>query len=961
MSRPEGLRRLAGLHLFLDSRIARRIFRVLLVAALLPTALAGVLVYRTFDAREEAQARHEAKVRLKQMGLRLFDRLEAARTTLAVHAAGSDWRSPPVLESRGKTHLLGVRTVAADSMRLPPPPLAWHVPGPTDGSHDSAQDGPRAGVREVARAASVQLALLDDTGRAWWLAEVAPEYLWSDFRGDGAGAGLCVLGPAGERLFCPLGPPAAEAAAEWPLFMRSEFGTADWRIVGPRLAPRGEVGEEGGRAMPLARVVALALAGTLILAALLGLAMVRRTLVPLERLTAGTRALAQGDHGARVDLPAGDEFGELAASLNGMAARIERQISALEVQAAVDRKILDGSPLEIIFRRVLARLAQLAPCAHVAIVARDVASGEWRLHVDDPTCTPRPLAPGGDAWQTSADGLAGHCRLADETPAWLQRAFALATGRPPEAGAALCWVPALWREEPVALLLLCAPQRLALADADVREVETLRDRVAIALASAAREHHLVERAVRDSLTGLLNRNGLHDACDQRLALPSTGEVPAPFNVLLIDLDGFKEVNDTLGHPVGDAVLRAVSDRIGGRLPAGATLARIGGDEFVVLQPGPVDGAEGLAEALCNLVAQPIAHREHVVHLGASVGIASHPADAIDRDELLRRADVAMYAAKAAGRGRWRRYADTMDAQATERAWITRELRAALQHGSASSLELHYQPRVDPRDGHVSSTEALVRWAHPERGAIAPMRFVPVAEETGLIDALGSFVLHAAMAQQRRWRDAGVASGRVAVNVSARQLRDSGFTAGVLSALEQHGLRPADLELEITESLFAGDAASVQRALQPLREQGVWVALDDFGTGYSSLSALQSLPIDVLKIDRSFVIELGLRDSAQAVVRSIIALARALGKRVVAEGVETPEQERHLLALGCDEFQGYLYARPMPPTPFEARVAAGFFSASAAADAAAGAEPAAGPERAGDTDGHGQRAEVLAPA
>ncbi len=956
MSRPEGLRRLAGLHLFLDSRIARRIFRVLLVAALLPTALAGALVYRTFEAREEAQARHEAKVRLKQMGLRLFDRLDAARTTLAVHAAGSDWRSPPVLESRGKTHLVGVRTVAADAMRSPPPPLSWQVPQAPEGRHDRPHDR----AHDVARAASVQLALLDETGQAWWLADVAPEYLWSDFRGDGAAAGLCVLGPAGERLYCPLGPPGAEAAAEWPLFMRSEFGAADWRIVGPRLATRSG---EAGDAMPLARVVALTLAGTLILAALLGLAMVRRTLVPLERLTAGTRALAQGDHGARVDLPAGDEFGELATSLNGMAARIERQISALEVQAAVDRKILDGSPLEIIFRRVLARLAQLGHGAHVAIVARDVASGEWRLHVGDPACAPQPLAPGGDAWQTSADGLAGHCRLAGETPAWLQRAYALATGRPPEVGAALCWVPALWREEPVALLLLCAPARLALDEVDVREVETLRDRVAIALASAAREHHLVERAVRDSLTGLLNRNGLHDACDQRLAAPPTGEQPPAFNVLLIDLDGFKEVNDTLGHPVGDAVLRAVADRLGSRLPEGATLARIGGDEFVVLQPGPADAAEGLAEALCNLVAQPISHREHVVHLGASVGIASHPADATDLDELLRRADVAMYAAKAAGRGRWRRYADNMDAQATERAWITRELRVALEQGAATSLELHYQPRVDPRDGHVSSTEALVRWTHPERGAIAPMRFVPVAEETGLIDALGRFVLHAALGQQRRWRDAGIGSGRVAVNVSARQLRDPGFTAAVLSALQQHGLQPADLELEITESLFAGDAASVQRALQPLREQGVWVALDDFGTGYSSLSALQSLPIDVLKIDRSFVIELGVRDSAQAVVRSIVALARALGKRVVAEGVETPEQERHLLVLGCDEFQGYLYARPLPPAPFEARVAAGFISATAAADAASGAERTDGAERAeraGTNEGRGQRTEALAP-
>jgi len=900
MSRLPGLRRLTGLQLFLDSRIARRIFRVLLFAALLPTALAGALLYRTFDAREEALARQEARDHLKQMGLRLFDRIDAARTTLAVHATGTDWRSPPALEPRGKVHLIGVRTVSAALLPEAPPLLSWRA--------------------EAGRPTEVQIALRDETGEAWWLADLATDYLWSDFRGEGAAHGLCVTDTAGAPLFCPAGRPPADEAAEWRLFLGGEFGAADWRILGPRQVQRaGEAG--AGGPMPLAKVVALALSGTLIFAALLGLAMVRRTLVPLERLTAGTRALAQGQHAARVDLPAGDEFGELAASLNSMAARIERQLSALEVQAHIDRKILDGAPLVTILAQVLGRLRQLAPGASAAIVARDVVDGQWRLHLADPALPPQPLSPGNDAWHGAA-----HAEPDLATRGWASEAFTWATGRAPAAGAALHWVPALWRDEPVAGLLLCAQAPLALDEAMRHELETLRDRVAIAQAAAAREHHLVERAVRDSLTGLLNRNGLHDACDHRLAPPPGGGAAAPFNVLLVDLDGFKEVNDTLGHPVGDAVLHAVSERLRGHLPPGATLARVGGDEFVVLQPGRADVAEALAEALCELVAMPIAHREHVIHLGASVGISSHPADATDRDELLRRADVAMYAAKSAGRGRWRRYADAMDAQATERAWITRELRNVLeqvtQH-SGGALSLHYQPRIDPRDGRVSSTEALVRWTHPERGSIAPMRFVPVAEDTGLIERLGAFVLDAALAQQRRWRDAGIASGRVAVNVSARQLRDPGFGAAVLAALQRHGLAPADLELEITESLFAGDAQSVQRALQPLRAQGVWVALDDFGTGYSSLSALQSLPIDVLKIDRSFVIDLGVRDSAQAVVRSVIALARALGKHVVAEGVETAEQERHLLALGCDEFQGYLYARPLPPGPFEQRVAEGF--------------------------------------
>ncbi|MFO1267337.1 MAG: diguanylate cyclase [Rubrivivax sp.] len=388
------------------------------------------------------------------------------------------------------------------------------------------------------------------------------------------------------------------------------------------------------------------------------------------------------------------------------------------------------------------------------------------------------------------------------------------------------------------------------AAAVVHELPTLRDRVALALAAAAREHHLVERAVRDSLTGLLNRNGLHDACDRRLAAGRSAAVPAaaaaaPFNVLLVDLDGFKEVNDTLGHAVGDAVLRAVADRLHGALPAGATLARAGGDEFVVLHEGTADEAERLAEALCSLAARPIAHREHVVQLGASVGIASlgetrsgpdttgnEPAlerdAAAERDELLRRADVAMYAAKTAGRG-WRRYVDTMDAEAIERAWITRELRRALDQGA---LEVHYQPRVDPRDGHVSSSEALVRWTHAERGPISPTRFVPVAEDNGLIGRLGSFVLDAALARAAagatRARRAGASpstSRRASCATKVRR-RHPRRARAARPGPGGAGTRDHREPLRRRRGERAARAAA-------LRERGVWVALDDFGTGFSS--------------------------------------------------------------------------------------------------------------------------------
>jgi EAL domain-containing protein (putative c-di-GMP-specific phosphodiesterase class I) len=278
---------------------------------------------------------------------------------------------------------------------------------------------------------------------------------------------------------------------------------------------------------------------------------------------------------------------------------------------------------------------------------------------------------------------------------------------------------------------------------------------------------------------------------------------------------------------------------------------------------------------------------------------------------MRRADLAMYAAKAAGRARFAWFEPSLDERAAARAWLQAELPGALQR---NELCLHFQPRLRA-DGGMASVEALVRWQHPSRGLIQPLQFVPLAEETGLIESLGRWVMDAACRQQRRWRDAGVPVPVVSVNVSAPQLVPA-FADEVLALLHRHGLQPADLEVELTESLFAGDAQEVSARLAPLRAAGVRVALDDFGTGFSSLASLYRLPVDVIKIDRSFVVDLGLRASADAVTRSILALARALDKHVVAEGVETADQHRRLLALGCDEFQGFLLARPMPAGELE---------------------------------------------
>lgn len=899
---------------FLSSVVSRRLFWSLLAAAVLPLMLFGMLGYQALDARLEAQTRRTDTALMKYVGMRTFDRLVLARAALAAHARDADWERPAAPAAELREKLQAVAT--ADTQGG----LRGGDAGVVDAwRRASAQATATATDRRAlwwapagpGQAAAVIVGVPDPGGRGWWLATLAPGFLWYDFATEAVGADLCVSDPDGRELRCPagstLGSTAGPGLRTWALFLDVGFGSPDWQLA---LTSREtlQLGESA-----IGSWAVQAGAATLLLIAVLSLTQVRRVMVPLERLSAATRRLAGGEWSTRVELPTKDEFGQLAGSLNAMAERIENQIQRLEVNAAIDRSILDGVDVADVMRRVAGRLEATTPGARVAIAARDADGTHWRSFRADGSVTGL-VTPDAQSRRRPVEGLAVHGDPGRAVPDWALQALGLAAAE----RWAICWVPVLWQDELTALLLLAGPQPFAMGPEQQREVGDLRDRVAVTLAAATREFGLVERAMRDSLTGLLNRHGLHEEAAAWLA---GGAEPRACALMFIDLDGFKEINDVHGHRSGDELLVAVAARLRELVPAAALLSRPGGDEFVVLLPGEPAAAEALADRICDRLAQPFAMQAQCVHVGASVGIASCPEDGTDLVELMRRADMAMYAAKGAGRGVWRRYCLALDEQASERAWIVRDLRLALEGGD--QLSLHFQPRVDARTGAVHSAEALVRWQHPVRGAIAPFRFIGVAEDAGLIEPLGRQVLLLALQQLRRWRDDELAVDRVAINVSAHQLRDDHFTQLVLQQLERHGLVPEDLELEITESLFVHDIDAVCARLAPLRERGVLIALDDFGTGYSSLSALHRLPVDVLKIDRSFVSELGQRASADAVVRSVLLLARALGKRVVAEGVETAQQKDLLTELGCDEFQGYLYARPLPAPEFAERLRVGF--------------------------------------
>jgi len=433
--------------------------------------------------------------------------------------------------------------------------------------------------------------------------------------------------------------------------------------------------------------------------------------------------------------------------------------------------------------------------------------------------------------------------------------------------------------------------------------------------------------VHDSLTNLLNRAGLRAGLDRWLApvqagngqaghaQAGTSQPPAEGVALLfLDLDRFKDINDTRGHHVGDLLLCQAADRILRLAGPQALVARQGGDEFAVVLRG-VGEAQALqrAQALIAALSEPFELGHLAARVGASVGVALAPQDADARDELLRCADVTLYAAKACGRGRATRYAPAMDAENARRAQLLAELHGAAERGE---FVLHYQPRVRPQDGVITSAEALIRWNHPQRGLLGPNLFIGIAEDSGLIEPIGRWVLDTACAQMAAWQRRGIALQRVSVNVSQGQLAAGDFAQHVKDTLSRHGLAPTALELEVTESLFASEMSLARQQLETMRAWGVTIALDDFGTGCSSMSVLRSLPIDVLKIDRSFVMDLGVDQGASAVVRSIVTLAAALNMELVAEGVETLEQAQLLRQMQSHELQGFLYSRPVPPLSIE---------------------------------------------
>ncbi|EJM66386.1 putative bifunctional diguanylate cyclase/phosphodiesterase [Pseudomonas sp. GM55] len=433
--------------------------------------------------------------------------------------------------------------------------------------------------------------------------------------------------------------------------------------------------------------------------------------------------------------------------------------------------------------------------------------------------------------------------------------------------------------------------------------------LAQSLTEANRE--LTQLALHDTLTGLPNRMLLADRIDQ--AMSRVREEGGCFALMFIDLDGFKPVNDAFGHHMGDLLLREVAQRLREDLRSQDTLARIGGDEFVLLvQLSEQIDALNLAARQVGLIGRAFRVAEHDLHISASVGIALYPGNGQSAEELLMNADAAMYHAKGAGKNGYSFFDASMNSNARKQLQLLQDLRSAVE---LQEFSLHYQPKFDAANGRPVGAEALLRWEHPTHGMLLPDKFIELAEKTGLIIPIGEWVLNEACRQMREWYVLGYTDWRIAVNLSAIQFCHSGLVQSVAKALATHHLPANSLTLEITETTAMSDADASMTVLQELSEMGVDLSIDDFGTGYSSLMYLKRLPANELKIDRGFVRDLEHDSDDAAIVSAIVALGQALGLRIVAEGVETGVQQDFLTQLGCDSLQGYLLGHPLPAAGF----------------------------------------------
>ena len=896
------------------SRVARRVFVLFLLATLLPISIFGLVAANEVSQTVVDRNRQALAANARAFGQGVYEKLTLIEDLVLRPAL----RDESLDATRRSTKVGDAALLDADGVREQVGDLPTGVAGSEFGT----------GSRSAVSAVNGQVLMAGQDGTRRIVMSIDPPFLWGTPEKLPFGSHYCVF-QGDARLFCsrPMmekasarvlaaGPSSslrwteqdeAWMGASWDLFIRSGFDGESWRILA--MQPE-RVALRSLRAFQF--TFAGVLVGSLIVTLLLASSQIRRTLKPLEVLVAGTRRFAQRRFDQPVDLIGDDEFTDLARAMNQMGSRLSGQFQAMEALAEVDRQILASEDIEPVLESMLRKLTDLINTELVAVLLPDpntpdvarvysyaageasVALGRMRLSDEQQRC----LVEHGDGETMPVPHVSG--------------LIARRHGRD-DPGSMSCYV--VRRKDVLVGALIVSDARRQYADgADV--AKDFKDRLGVALTAAEREEELYRRGHFDSLTGLPNRQLLHDRLQQALALAKTVS-GSGLAVVFVDLDRFKDVNDAMGHRAGDQLLCEAARRLTAMLPETATVSRLGGDEFVVVLPETKDvNLKVITREILASLAEPFEVEGVSSFISASMGIARFPEDGDTVEELLRKADTAMYEAKSAGRGTGRIFTGDMDFKVQERMTVHRDLHEAL---NAGQFHLLFQPKFYLANNELMGAEALVRWRHPERGEISPAEFIPVAEQTAFIAKLDQWVLQQSFACAAAWQRKGIDVPSLGINISAHSLRDE-VTEEIERLIASTGVDPSKLELELTESVYARDLRKTSQLMSALRSLGLRIAIDDFGTGYSSLSYLKQLVFDTLKIDISFVRQLPHDRESVAIASAIVTMGKTLCKTVVAEGVEALEQAQCLSELGCDIGQGYFFGHPLTAKEFELRVA-----------------------------------------
>ena len=923
---------------YLNSKVGRRLTILFILSALLPLLLTASLSYRHVSELLLASSQQQTRIVAKSYGMTILERLnyldqisldlskQMQHNSLS-HLSDYDYlkkyfETLVIYTDKGSKNILGDEIVG----------LSF-----TAAESNHLKDG-KALITILANEnnyGSVYISRLVDKNRydkGFILAKIKPIYLWGSRDTLSYDYQYCVFFNRVISLHCTdiISPQAQETmsnaisnkidtliwqgdgdsyyGSNWSLYLTHQFMSPSWSIVA------GQTHSEifsSTRTFQL--IFPLSIMTAILIAAFFSLRYIFRIITPLEKLITGTRQLSRKEFDKPVVIDSEDEFEELADAFNHMSSALGKQFLALETLSKLDRLILSAPAPGHIIEIVIQYLAANIDNVNVSIsIIEDSRTGDSTLYINSKQHLSTDLLK---RYITSRESILlllsnKQGKVIYPNNALFDTLITLISTQIQ----AFFVVPIIYKNKLYgAINIGLHDQEAAFSSEDKSQCLALSDRISVALAASEKEEQLYNQAHYDSLTGLPNRQLFRDRFTREMMHAKRENQYVA--ILFLDLDRFKNVNDSMGHSAGDVLLQQAAKRMKSTLRDTDTIARIGGDEFTIILSNinnPTDAGQ-IARNLISAMAPPFIITGQTNFVGASVGIAIYPTDGNDVDEMMKKADTAMYRAKELGRNTYTFFTEDMNSEALERIELENDLHSAIEN---DQFVLHYQPLIDIQTNTVVCCEVLLRWNRPGYDQLmSPARFITIAEDVGLIDTIGSWVIQTACKQYGLWKDLGTTLERIAINVSAHQFSNPNFVESVQHAANLHNLSSHHIELEVTENLLIHDMQNSLLTLNRLHDLGFSLSIDDFGTGYSSLSYLRAFPAEILKIDRSFIVDIPVDTDAIAIVKMIIELAHSVGKKVVVEGIETKEQADIMRELGADICQGYYFSRPLSAENF----------------------------------------------